>query len=252
VLGFAAIGRGALPTPVIIAAIGAGTLCSAFYLAHARRATDPIIDLSLLRVRTFAASVFGGALFYIGTTSQVFLLALLLQIGFGLTAFQAGLMLLASAAGSVVMRFTFQPILNVFGFRWLMILNAMLNGGILIACGFFTVDTAFIVIVAVLFVGGFSRSTQFTAVQSFAYAEMPPAQMSRATSFAAMAQQLMQSVGVGLTALVVHLSMVLHGRNALTPDDVALGFFTIGLLSIVSIVIFYALPARAGSELTGR
>jgi EmrB/QacA subfamily drug resistance transporter len=252
VLGFAAIGRGGLPTPLVISAIGAGTICGALYLAHARRTADPIIDLSLLRVRTFAASVWGGAPFYIGTTSQVFLLALLLQIGFGLTAFQAGLMLLASATGSLLMRFTFRPILNVFGFRWLLILNALLTGAFLITCGLFTIDTPFVVIIIVLLIGGFSRSTQFTAVQSFAYADMPTALMSRATSFASMAQQLMQSVGVGFAALVVHIGMVLHGRSALTQEDVALGFFAIGALAIASAAVFYRLPASAGSELTGR
>ena len=38
-----------------------------------------------------SASITGGGLFYLGTTASVFLLALLLQLGFGFTAFQAGL-----------------------------------------------------------------------------------------------------------------------------------------------------------------
>jgi EmrB/QacA subfamily drug resistance transporter len=252
VFGFAGAGRGPLPTPVVVAAISVGTLCGGLYLAHYWRKTDPIIDIGLLRIRTFAASVWGGALFYLGTTSQVFLFALLFQIGFGLTAFQAGLLLLASAAGSTVMRFTFQPILNVFGFRWLLILNATLTGAFLIACGFFTANTPFSVIIAVLFIGGFSRSTQFTGVQALGYAEMPKEIMSRATSFSAMAQQVAQSFGVGLAALMVHLSMTSHARTAMTPDDVALGFFTMGVLAFASTVIFYLLPVRAGSELTGR
>ena len=86
VFGFAAIGRGALPTQVIIASISIGAICAALYLAHARRKSDPIIDLTLLRNRTFAASIWGGGLFYLGTTAQVFLMALLLQVGFGLSA----------------------------------------------------------------------------------------------------------------------------------------------------------------------
>jgi EmrB/QacA subfamily drug resistance transporter len=252
VFGFAAIGRGALPTSVVVASITVGAICGALYLSHARRKSDPIIDLSLLRVRTFAASVWGGALFFIGTTAQVFLLAILFQIGFGLTAFQSGLILLASAAGSVVMRFTFRPVLKLFGFRRLLIYNALLIGAYLIACAHFTAATPFTVILLVLLIGGFARSVQFTAVQSLGYAEIPTAIMSRATSFSAMAQQLTQSFGVGLAALVVHLSVVIHGRAELTPDDVALAFFALGGLAIASAVIFYLLPAQAGSELTGR
>ena len=253
VLGFAALGRGALPVPVIIASIGIGAICGAFYLAHAKRRPDPIIDLNLLRNRTFAASIWGGGLFYIGTTAQVFLMALLLQVGFGFSAFHAGLMLLAGAIGSTVMRFTFRPVLQLFGFRWMLIWNGLLSGACLAACGLFTAETPLIVILLVLFVAGFSRSTQFNGVQALGYAEIPSAVMSRATSFSSMMQQLMQSFGVGLTALVVHLSTVLRGHgDIITAGDVSHGFFAIGLLSALSVIVFYLLPATAGSELTGR
>ena len=106
---------------------------------------------------------------------------------------------------------------------------------------------------AVLFVAGLSRSTQFTAVQSLGYAEIPSNVMSRATSFSSMMQQLMQSFGVGLTALVVHVSTVVNGHgDVITAQDVSLGFFSIGLLSALSVIIFYMLPPTAGSELTAR
>ena len=253
VFGFSAIGRGPLPVAIVIGSIGVGAICGTLYLAHANRKSDPIIDLTLLRIRTFAASVWGGGLFYIGTTSQVFLMALLLQIGLGFSAFHAGLMLLAGAVGSTVMRFTFRPVLQWFGFRWLLICNALLNAACLAACGLFNAGTPLLVMVLVLFVAGFTRSTQFTGVQSLGYAEIPSAVMSRATSFSSMMQQLMQSLGVGLTALVVHLSTIWHGHtDVITTADVSIGFFVIATLSALSVVIFYLLPPTAGSELTGR
>jgi MFS family permease len=200
VFGFEAIGRGVAPVSVILASLAAGAVCSGLYLIHARHTATPIIDLSLLRIRTFAASISGGGLFYLSTTSSVFLLALLLQLGFGFSAFQAGLMTLALA----------------------------------------------------LRIGVFSRSIQVSAVQSLGYAEMPSELFSRATSFMAMAQQLAQSFGVGLAALVVHLSLVWHAHAAITSEDVALGYFTIGVLALASVVIFYQLPAHAGAELHDR
>jgi EmrB/QacA subfamily drug resistance transporter len=250
VFGFSAVGRGPVPTAVIIAAIGLGAVCGTFYLAHARRKADPIIDLALLRIRTFAASIFGGGLFYIGTTSQVFLMALLLQVGFGYTAFQAGLTLLAGAIGSTLTRFIFRPILRALGFRRLLICNGLLTGACLAACGLFNAATPMAIMLTVLFIAGFSRSLQFTSVQSLGYADIPPPVMSRATSFASMMQQLMQSVGVGLSALIVHMSTVMHGRVDIVADDVSHGFFAIGLLSALSAVVFYLLPPTAGAELT--
>ncbi len=252
VFGFEAIGRNVVPAWMILASIGAGAVCGGFYLIHTRRTSEPIIDLSLLRIQTFAASISGGGLFYMGTTSSVFLLALLLQLGFGFSAFQAGLMTLASAVGSLAMRFTFRPLLRPLGFRRLLIGNAVLIATYLIGCGFFRVTTPYVIIVLALLIGGFSRSVQFTAVQSLGYAEMPTDRFSRATSFQAMAQQLAQSFGVGLVALAVHLSLISHARSAIAPQDVALGYFTIGLMALASAAIFYRLPAHAGIELSDR
>jgi EmrB/QacA subfamily drug resistance transporter len=252
VFGFEAIGRGVVPVSILLASLATGAVCGGFYLVHARRTTDPIIDLGLLRIRTFAASVLGGGLFYFSTTSSVFLLALLLQLGFGFSAFQAGLMTLASAVGSVAMRFTFRPLLRPLGFRRLLMGNAVVMGAFLIGCGFFQITTPYLVIVLALLVGGFSRSVQFTAVQSLGYAEVPTELFSRATSFLAMAQQLAQSFGVGLVALMVHLSLLWHDRSAIAPADVALGYFTIGCLSLAAVVIFYRLPSHAGFELSDR
>ncbi len=252
VFGFEALGRGVLPLPLILASIAAGAVLAAFYLMHARRTSDPIIDPSLLRIRTFTASITGGGLFYFSTTSSVFLLALLLQLGFGFTAFEAGLMTLASAVGSLAMRFAFQALLRPLGFRRLLIGNAVVTSVFLFSCALFRVWTPFIVIVLTLLIGGFSRSVQFTAAQSLGYAEMPPALLSRATSFMAMAQQLAQSFGVGLVALMVHLSLIWNGRTAIAPQDVGLGYFTIGVLALASTIIFYRLPAQAGAELSER
>src|SRR4029077_5268736 len=132
---FSALGRGLLPAPVVLTAIGVGAICGVLYLLHARRQANPIVDPALLGIRTFAASISGGSLFFMGTVSSTFLLALLLQLGFGMSAFQAGLMTLASAVGSLVMRFTFRPILHLTGFRRLLIGNAIVTGVALTACG---------------------------------------------------------------------------------------------------------------------
>src|SRR5580692_7126670 len=146
VFGFEAIGRGVAPMSVILASIAAGAVCSGLYLVHVRHTSEPIIDLSLLRIGTFAASVTGGGLFYLGTTASVFLLALLLQLGFGFSAFQAGLMTLASAVGGVAMRFTFRPLLRPLGFRRLLIGNAVLTAAFLVGCGFFRDTTPYLII----------------------------------------------------------------------------------------------------------
>ena len=104
ILGFEAMGRGLFPASAIAVLIAAGMGCGVAYVFHARRTTGPIIDLTLLKIKTFAASIWGGALVYVGATSQVFLLALLLQLGLGFTPFHSGLTTLATAAGSILIK----------------------------------------------------------------------------------------------------------------------------------------------------
>ena len=249
VLGFEAMGRGLLPTSLVVALLCVGVVGAGSYILHARRVENPIIDLDLLKIRTFSASITGGGLFYMGTTSVVFLLALLFQLGFGMTAFAAGMTMFAGALGSATTRFTFRPVLRFFGFRTLLIVNGLVTAAYLFTCGFLREATPFALVVVILFIGGFSRSAQFTAVQSLAYAEVPSPVMSRATSFSAMSQQLAQSFGVGLAALVIHMSLLAHGGTRLVADDIGNGFFAIGIAAVAAAMVFVSLPADAGAEL---
>ena len=70
VFGFESMGRGLLPAPLVIALLATGATCAALYVYHARRIANPIIDLSLMRFPTFAASITGGSLFYMGTSAS--------------------------------------------------------------------------------------------------------------------------------------------------------------------------------------
>ncbi len=53
-----------------------------------------MLDLSLLRIPTMRAAVVGGFIYRCGIGAMPFLLPLLLQLGFGLTPFQSGLITL--------------------------------------------------------------------------------------------------------------------------------------------------------------
>ena len=89
--------------PIAVAGLFAGGLaCLGLYWAHARKNPHAIIDLSIFRIPTFQASVLGGAFFRLVPGATPFLLAMLLQVGFGMTAFAAGLMTFISAVGALV------------------------------------------------------------------------------------------------------------------------------------------------------
>ncbi|MDZ4790896.1 MAG: hypothetical protein SGJ17_06745 [Hyphomicrobiales bacterium] len=80
---------------------------------------------------------------------------------------------------------------------------ALVSGGFLVTNALFTAQTPHWVIICVLFTAGFFRSLEFTAINAIAYADIEPGAMSRATSFASVAQQVSISMGVAIEAAVL-------------------------------------------------
>ena len=126
VFGFTIGGRGLVAAPLVALITSIGAIALVAYVRHARQTPHPILDLRLLRIPTFRAAIVGGFLFRVGLGASPFLLPLLLQEGFHLTPLQSGLLTFAGAAGAIAMKTTAQPIINRFGFRRVLIVNALI------------------------------------------------------------------------------------------------------------------------------
>ena len=249
--GFETAGRGVLPLPLVAALLAAGALSTVLYVLHSRVHSYPIIDLKLLRIPTFAAAVTGGSLFRIGIGALPFLLPLMLQLGFGLTPFASGLLTFASAAGAMTMKMTAAPIIRTFGFRRVLLGNAVISCVFVMSYALFTPTTPHWLILAAFLAGGFFRSLQFTSTNTLIFADVPPPLMSRATSFQSMAQQLSVSIGVGIGALLLHVTLLLHGRSELQAGDFSGAFLAVALISLSSILFYLPLAREAGAEMSG-
>jgi len=252
IFGFETLGRDVLPPGVVAALFGAGLLFVLLYGMHARRTPNAMVDLKVFRFPTFQASVIGGAFFRLVPGATPFLLAMLLQVGFGMSAFAAGLMTFVSAVGALVMKATAPPILRRFGFRSVLVVNGVICAATYVVYALFTPSTPHWIIMAALAIGGFFRSLQFTSLNGMAYAEIEQDQMSRATTTSSMAQQFMQSVSIGVAATLLHFLMVWRGESTLTAGAVAPAFAIIGLATLASLWWFVRLPKDAGDEMNGR
>jgi EmrB/QacA subfamily drug resistance transporter len=249
VSGFESLGHGGPSAWISLAIIGTGLITGALYVLHARRHPNPILDLKLLRIPTFRAAVLAGNLCRFAVGATPYLLALLLQIGFGMSALAAGLITFVGAIGSLLMKMAAPRILNRWGYRHVLTINAILTGTSLAACASFTPEMPGFIMLGILLIGGFFRSLQFTAVNTLAYADIAHAGMSRASSFAAMAQQLGISLGVGVAAEALNLSMVWRGSDTLIAADVMVGFIVIGTMCALASLAFWRLAPNAGESL---
>src|ERR1700681_4226461 len=234
------------------ALVAIGSFSMTLYVIPARRTSSPVLDFSLLRLPTMRASIIGGFLFRLGIGALPFLLPLLMQVGFGLSPFQSGLVTFASAVGAMGMKTLAARIIRTFGFRKIMVINAVVSSVFLAACALFTVTTPLLLIMIILVVGGFFRSLQFTAINTVAYADVEAAQMRRATTLVSVNQQLAISAGVAVGAFSVESTMLMHHVSELSADDFAPAFIVVSIISAVSAYFFWQMPDDAGHEISGR
>lgn len=249
VFGLAILGEnaGSLIFGFLLAAAGIAILAG--YVRHARRTPNPVIDLKLLSIPTFRAGVIGASFFRIGVGAIPFLLPLMLQLSFGLTPFQSGTITFTATAGALIMKMSAAPIIRTFGFRRVLIVNAIISTCFMAVNGFYTAATPHLLIVAFLLTGGFFRSLEFTAVNALSYADIEQANMSRATSFASVAQQVSLSLGVAIGALILQAAHGLSGEAQLGQSDFAIAFWIVAAIGATSVIWFLRLPLGAGEQL---
>jgi len=250
--GLSVAGLNLLPWSVVGALIVVGAISMTLYVIHSRRTGSPVLDFSLLRLPTLRAAIVGGFLFRLGIGALPFLLPLLMQVGFGLSPFQSGLVTFASAVGSMGMKTLASRIIRTFGFRNMMTVNAVISALFLGACALFTVTTPLSLIFIILVVGGFFRSLEFTAINTVAYAEIEPAQMSRATTLVSVNQQLAVSAGIAIGAFSVETTLWMRHQPELSADAFAPAFLVVALISATSCWFFWQMPHDAGHEISGR
>src|SRR5579871_6468353 len=250
--GLSVAGLNLLPWSIVASLVGIGAISMTLYVLHARRPGSPVLDFSLLRLTTMRASIIGGFMFRLGIGALPFLLPLLMQVGFGLSPFQSGLVTFASAVGAMGMKTLASRIIRTFGFRNMMTVNAVVSSLFLAACALFTVATPLLLIMIILVVGGFFRSLQFTAINTVAYAEVEPPQMSRATTLVSVNQQLALSAGVAVGAFSVETTMWLRHVSELNATVFAPAFLVVSLISAASCYFFWQMPDDAGHEISGR
>jgi MFS family permease len=174
----------------------------------------------------------------------------MLQLGFGLNAFQSGLITFSGAIGALTVKFIARRTFALTGFRTTLIWAASLGAVMTAVNGFFTPDTPHILIIASLLVGGLCRSFFFTGTNALAYSEVSDQQASQATSMSSVFQQVSLALGVAFAAFILEISSFVSGTE-LKLSDFHLAFFLVAAISVFSIWPLVRLPASAGAAVSG-
>ena len=253
VYGMELVGRETAPWKPTAAYLIAGIVLGVLSVLHLLRAPAPLLNLRLLKIKTFGITLQGGSLFRIAISVSPFLLPLMFQIGFGLNAFQSGLLMLGLFTGNLLMKSVVTPILRRFGFRNVLTMNGILHAVLMGSCALLFPRTSWIVIVLILFLNGLSRSMQFTAVGTLAFADISKPDMSYATSFFSMITQMSMGMGVAVGAIALRIAGSITGNSvgAPTTKEFHIAFLLVAVLCVIATLDCFILEPDAGAAVSG-
>ena len=237
-----------LASGLILAAIVLGVAA----YRHLARAATPLMELSPLKVHSFnVGMIHAGTFSRLGISVQPFLLPLMFQVAFGLSAFAAGMQFFSYMLGNLGMKLVTTPILRRFGFRTVLTVNGALNAATIAACALIAPGWPPVWTGALLLVSGMTRSMQFTALSTFAFADIAPPERSAATALSGMMQQVGFALGVALAAALLQLIQQLRGAPMVGLINFRIAFLVAGLLAFLATPWFIRLAPDAGSEVSG-
>ncbi len=249
--GIETVGRHVVPGWASVAALVLGVAAGVLAVRHMRGRARPAVDLSLFRIATFRDPAVAGSLFRTGAGAVPFLIPVMLQIGFGMSASQSGFVSFATALGAFAMKPLVRPLLKVTGFRAALMGNGVVAAAGIAALALLTPAWPAAAIFLLLAAGGLARSLQFTALNTLAFADVPSERMSGATALYGTLQQLSPALGVVLATTTLEASLALSGRGALAVADFSAGFVVAAVVVVASVPLHARLAPDAGAEVSG-
>jgi len=248
--GTSVISLPALPPVVGVIATVAGIGIGALYVRHALRVDYPLFDLRLFRFPYFRSAIVAGAAFRLGQGATPFLLPLMLQLIFGMTPFESGMVTFAGAVGTIIAKFFADWIFRAFGFKLSLVVSTGISALGIVVMGLYTPETPVPLIISILVFTGFWNSTFWTGASVFVFADIDDKDAGQANVISQVSGQLTMAMGIAVGGGVLESAQFLRGDGTLLLSDFHAAFFVVGAICAISTVMFMRLPANAGHELT--
>ncbi|MES2405485.1 MAG: DHA2 family efflux MFS transporter permease subunit [Pseudomonadota bacterium] len=216
-----------------------GLACGFAYWHYGRRARHPVVDLTLLKVRSFSIALGGGMCTRLGTAGLSFILMLFLQVGCGWSPTAAGMMIVPQAIAMVLMKFLIDRILKRHGYRRTLFVNTAIATVLLACFALFNATTPWWMIASLMFAYGFVMSLQYTAMNTLAFVDLAPERAAQASSVTSAVQYLVISFGIALSSWLLAIFLSGHHHD---PGAYVRGFraavLVMAALSLVAVYVF--------------
>lgn len=250
--GCSVVSLPALPPLYGAIAAVAGMVLGVFYTRHALRTEFPLLDLRLLAVRNFRIAIVAGTFFRLGQGATPFLFPLMLQLTFGFSPFESGMVTFVGAIGALAAKFVANWMFAHWGFKYPLVWSTAISAAGIIAMGLYTPETPIPLILAILTFTGFWQSTFWTGSNAFTFADIEDKDAGQANVISQVWGQLMFAMGVALGGGTLELVHRLRGGEELALVDFHIAFYVVAAVGLVATVLFMTLPKNAGHQLLGK
>src|SRR6185437_13478914 len=179
--GFDVAGAPQIEIPTVLALLGGAAVAGFLAVRHLESVREPVVRLDALRRRAFfVACISGGGISRAAISATPFLLPLMLEVGFGLSPLDSGLLLLVYMLANFLMKIVTNPIVRRFGMRRVLVVNGAITAAGIASCALISPALPAVLIGAILLLSGASRSLQFSTVTYTSFAEIAPEDRSSA------------------------------------------------------------------------
>lgn len=249
--GLSFLGEQAVSPLVALAATLVGFAILLVYFRHVRGRDTLLLDLRLFRHHTFAVGVVTGTIFRMSGGAAAFLLPLLFQLGLGLPILVSGLLSGLFAVGGLAMRGFAPHVLDLFGFRYSLLVATLVSALTFLGLGFVqSLDYA--VIVPLVLLSGLVQALAFTGLNGLVFADVSEAEMGQATALSAVSQQVGLTAGIAVASLALQMmgGWAVSGTPLLGHFPAA--FWTIAVVVLVASATLLGLRPEEADDLRHR
>ena len=252
VFGASVLTLPALPAIYGYVGMALGVVTGLLYFWHYRRTEYPLLDLRVFRLPMFRITVIAGAVFRLGVGATPFLFPLMLQLAFGYTPFESGMITFAGAVGAFIAKFVAERVIHATGFKATLIWSTLVTALGIFAQANYSPETPIPLMLGILAAAGFFQSMFWTATNAFVFADVEDKDAGQANVISQVTVQLSLAFGVALGGAVLEASRLFISRSGEpTLADFHIAFWVIGAMTVLSTVIF-AVKVPKGANLHGR
>lgn len=217
-----------------------GLAALAGYWLHALRVPQPLFPPDLFRIAAYRIGLIGNLFARIGSGAMPFMIPLLLQVGLGLDAMRAGMMMIPVALAGMASKRAAVALVDRWGYRRVLMVNTVLVGVMMAGFALIGAGQPLWLRIVQFTAFGAVNSLQFTVMNTVTLRDLDGEHASAGNSLLSMVMMLATGFGVAvagslLAAFNEHLT--LHGAMAAMRAT----FVCMGAVTLASTLIFWQL-----------